>query len=290
MRSSADGTPPRAGAPLRTAVVGHTEWITFADVDAIPDAGGIAHATHERDAPGGGGAVAAVQLARLAGSSDFFTAVGDDDIARRTRSELAALGVLVHAGMRRERSRRGLTMVDPTGERTIVTLGHRLTPSAEDRVPWERLAGADGVYVTAGDAGALAHARRARVMVVTSRILRELLATGIVPDALVGSARDPSERFDLERLPWRPRLVVRTEGKAGGSFVTSDGIAGRWEAVSATPGGDAYGAGDSFAAGLTFALARGLDPNGALKLAARCGAACASGRGPYATQLAAADL
>ena len=51
---------------------------------------------------------------------------------------------------------------------------------------------------------------------------------------------------------------------------------------------DAYGCGDSFAAGLTFGLGRGDGVDGALELAARCGAACLTGRGPYEAQLGAA--
>jgi ribokinase len=42
---------------------------------------------------------------------------------------------------------------------------------------------------------------------------------------------------------------------------------------------DAYGAGDSFAAGLTYALGAGLEGNDALAFAARCGAAALTGRG-----------
>jgi len=52
---------------------------------------------------------------------------------------------------------------------------------------------------------------------------------------------------------------------------------------------DAYGAGDSFAAGLTFALGAGYATKEALALAARCGAACMTGRGPYEGQLRLAD-
>jgi ribokinase len=48
---------------------------------------------------------------------------------------------------------------------------------------------------------------------------------------------------------------------------------------------DAYGAGDSFAAGLTYGLADRRSPEDALELAARCGAACMTGRGPYEGQL-----
>jgi ribokinase len=273
---------------MQSAVVGHTEWITFADVDAIPQAGGIAHTSGEWETPGGGGAVAAVQLAKLAESSTFFTAVGDDDIGARTRRDLTEMGVAVRAATRSARSRRALTMIDAAGERTILTLGERLTPAAADPLSWNDLDATDAVYVTAGDAGALAHARRARVMVVTSRILDGLLDSGVVPDALVGSARDPAEAIDVTALPWQPSLIVRTEGARGGSFRTAEGAAGRWDPAPVRPGGDMYGAGDSFAAGLAFGLAEGLEPREAVDFAARCGAGCASARGPYAGQLTAA--
>jgi ribokinase len=53
---------------------------------------------------------------------------------------------------------------------------------------------------------------------------------------------------------------------------------------------DAYGAGDSFAAGLTFGLGSGFDVETALHIAARCGAGNMTGRGPYAGQPRAEDL
>ena len=74
----------------RVAVVGHVEWITFARVDRVPAAGAIAHATETWSGAGGGGAVAAVQLAKLAGSSELFTALGGDGVGRRAREELSA--------------------------------------------------------------------------------------------------------------------------------------------------------------------------------------------------------
>jgi ribokinase len=55
------------GYRVRTAVVGHTEWIEFGRVERVPAPGDIVHASGEWEEPGGGGAVAAVQLARLAG-------------------------------------------------------------------------------------------------------------------------------------------------------------------------------------------------------------------------------
>jgi ribokinase len=53
---------------------------------------------------------------------------------------------------------------------------------------------------------------------------------------------------------------------------------------------DAYGAGDSFAAALAYGLGAGMDIDTALELAARCGATCMTGRGPYGRQLGADEL
>jgi ribokinase len=178
---------------METAVVGHTEWITFADVDAVPPAGGIAHTTNEWEAPGGGGAVAAVQLAKLAGSATFFTATGDDDIGTRTQQGLTSMGVDVRAATTRHPEPARAHLDRSCGRTHDRNPGRPADPAAADRLGWDDLDTMDAVYVTAGDPGALAHARRASCMVVTSRILRDVLATDVVPDVLVGSARDPSE-------------------------------------------------------------------------------------------------
>ena len=62
----------------RVAVVGPVEWMEFARVPRLPVSGDIVHATESWVEAGGGGAVAAVQLAKLGGGSDFFTALGYD--------------------------------------------------------------------------------------------------------------------------------------------------------------------------------------------------------------------
>ena len=67
---------------MRVAVVGHVEWIEFARVEHLPAPGEIVHATEGWELPGGGGAVAAVQLARLAGECLFITALADDPLGR----------------------------------------------------------------------------------------------------------------------------------------------------------------------------------------------------------------
>lgn len=276
---------------MRTAVVGHTEWIEFGNVEAVPAAGDIVHATDAWEEPGGGGAVAAVQLARLAGSCTFYTAFGGDEHGEWSRRRLEGLGVRVEAAIRDEPTRRAVVFVDANGERTITTLGRRLEPTAADRLPWNELEGVDAVYVTAGDPGALREGRSARVLVATSRIADLLAKVDLYLDAVVGSAVDPAEAFDPDAFAVPPHLVVRTRSVQGGRYETSDGRAGSYEAVT-TPGPviDTYGAGDSFAAGLTFALGAGMEIEEALAIAARCGAWCAAGRGPYGNQLTATDL
>ena len=49
---------------------------------------------------------------------------------------------------------------------------------------------------------------------------------------------------------------------------------------------DAYGAGDAFAAGLTYGVAGGMPIEKALELASRCGAGVLAGRGPFEGQIA----
>jgi ribokinase len=272
---------------MRMATVGHVEWIEFGRVDHVPGPGAIAHATDVWQEVGGGGAVAAVQLSRLAGDCDLFTALGDDPVGAASRRRLSTLGARVHAETRHGvASRRAVTLVDAAGERTITTLGDRLEPLGADPLPWERLDEADAVYVTAGDVEAFRQARRARVMVVSLRALERLAESGVEADCLVGSARDPRERWDERILAETPRLLVRTEGADGGSFEAA-GMRGRFAAeVPPGPIVDTYGAGDSFAAGLTFALGVRMGTPDALTFAARCGAISVTGRGPFGSRIA----
>ena len=272
---------------MRVAVVGHVEWIEFARVPEVPPPGAIVHASETWEEPGGGGAVAAVQLAKLADGALFLTALGDDDLGRHVHESLRALGLRVEASWRAVVQRRGFVHVDGRGERTITVIGDRLGPYGGDPLPWDELDDADAVYFTAGDAEAARRARAARVMTATARTLGSLREAGVKLDALIASAADAGERYERGDLDPEPDLVVRTAGSAGGTWERPTGERGEW-AATPLPGtiADAYGCGDSFAAGLTYALGAGKPPQEAVELAARCGAACLTGRGPYSGQLA----
>src|SRR3982750_444133 len=115
------------------AVVGHVEWVECALVERVPHAGEIAHVRESFFVPAGGGSVAAVQLARLAGECTFYTALGDDELGRRAIEALGKLGVRVEAAIRAgKRTRRGFAFLDDAGERTITVIGERLGPLGAD--------------------------------------------------------------------------------------------------------------------------------------------------------------
>jgi sugar/nucleoside kinase (ribokinase family) len=74
---------------------------------------------------------------------------------------------------------------------------------------------------------------------------------------------------------------VRTEGKKGGTY-ESGGRSGRYEAVPLPgPLADTYGAGDSFSAGLTYALGARMPIEEALAFAAAQGADAMTRRGAH---------
>jgi ribokinase len=136
----------------------------------------------------------------------------------------------------------------------------------------------DAVFFVAGEPEALRAARAARFVSATPREAPTLAKAGVHLDLLVGSGTDPGERYDggLDVA-----LIVKTEGTRGG---VADGR--RYQpATPPAPIVDTYGAGDSFGAALTYALARGDELEEALALAARAGAAVITGKGPYSAQL-----
>jgi ribokinase len=255
-------------------VVGHIEWVEFARVPATPRAGTIVHATETWQEPAGGGAVIARQLARLAGSCTFFTALGNDEIGRECVERLTQLGLSLEVQFLEQPSRRAFTLVDgETGERTITLLSEKLLPRGP--LPLEDF---DVVFFVAGDVAALRSARRVAFLAATTREQSTLLEGGVPLDLLVGSLNDPGESYEGGL---QARTVVLTDGVRGG---LANGE--RYEAAPAPgPVVDLYGAGDSFSAALCFGLARGEMLEDALDLAVHAGASVITGRGPYAAQL-----
>jgi ribokinase len=242
---------------VKVAVVGHVEWIEFLRVEAVPLPGEIVVTRETWEEPAGGGGVAAVELARLAGASSLYWLLGGDDLGKRAQKELETASVRVLSGKSDEVQRRGFVYIDEVGERTITVIGDKPRPKGgEGTLPWEELDDVDGVYFTAGDAEAVRQARRARV--------------------LVASGEDDAERYQTGDLDPPPKLVVSTAGSLGGWAQPG----GPYKpAVAPGPYEDVYGAGDCFAAALTFALAKGMEIPDALTFASERGALALTRRG-----------
>ena len=260
------------------AVIGHFEWVTHTRGE-VPVPGQIVHLQDTIEEPAGGGAVTAAQIARLGVDCRFYTAMGDDAFGVASVSRLTDHGIGVR-GARRDRPHpQALTIVDASGERTILVTGGRITPVIDDALPWSDLATHDAVYFIGDDPETLIAARAAPILVVAARRLPVLIASGVQADVLVASATDVDESVDPDRLAVLPRAMVFTEGARGGRIIV-DGAERRYPAV-APPGVvvDAYGAGDCFAGALTVGLARGLDLDAAAALGATCGAQALTWRG-----------
>ncbi len=258
---------------MRVAVVGHIEWVDFISVERLPHQGEVIHARGGFTRAAGGGGVAAVVLARLGAEVDFFLALGRDADGRAAEAQLREQGVRTHVAWREDPTRRAITLLEEGGERTIVTIGERLEPRGSDELDWDRLSGTDGVYVTAGDAGAMGHARDASRLVASPRARHGLSESGVPIDALVFSGDDEHETAWAEVIKPQARLLVETDGASGGRWSGQSG--GTWRAAE-LPGRprDSYGCGDSFAAGFTFGLASGGTVADAAALGARMGAEC----------------
>ena len=266
--------------PLRLAVVGHVEWMEFLAVDQLPHPGTIGHALRTLQEPAGGGAVVAVQMARLQQQPvHFFTAIGRDSVGEACVKRLEDLGLVVHVAWREAPTRRGISLVDGEGDRAITVIGERLTPSLDDDLPWEALGECDGLFVTAADVPLLKACRAAAVLAATPRVrLPVLQKAGVSIDALIGSGLDPGELVDPDQLNPAPHTMIRTEGAAGGLSLPG----GRYEpAPLPGPMVESYGCGDSFAAGVVTGLAARWTLANAIALGAQCGAACATRFGPY---------
>ncbi len=256
---------------VTVAVVGHCEWVTHAR-GRVPDVGEIVHLDGAFDEAAGGGADTAAAVASLGARARFFTAVGNDATGEAVGQGLAQAGIDVVAVERAVPHPRAFTVIDASGERTIMVTGGRITPTIDDPLPWGELARCDATYFIGDDPRTLIAARASRHLVVAARRLSALIESGVAADVIVASATDADEAFHPEDLPVPPRGVVLTEGADGGRIVVGDREQ-RFAAVPLSePLVDTYGAGDSFAAGLTVGLAQGLPLDEAVALGAQAAA------------------
>jgi ribokinase len=269
---------------MRIAVIGHVEHVVIGRAGALPAAGEIVHLDAPEATAGGGGGIAFFQLANGPGEVHLFTALGNDDAAEAVRAQVEATGAHVHAARRDAPHTRDIVLITPDGERTIIVIGEPLHPRRDDPLPWDVIATCDAAYFTAQDPKVLRAARAARLLVATARRSEAIARSGVRVDVITGSATDPREVSRRADYAVPPDALVMTEGPAGGTIQTAGGIVRFAAPVVAEEIAGAYGAGDSFAAALTWYLARGLAIEAACGRAAAHGAAVLRGTNPIAWQ------
>ncbi len=264
----------------RIGVVGHVEWVLFGRAPAPPAQGQIVHLREPFEGPAGGGAVAAIVLARAGAEVTFWTALAEDHEGRESRRLLTAEGIDVRAAPRDGRQARATVVLDDEGERTITVSQPNRYPRADDPLGWDDIADCAAVYATCAEPSALVAARRAPNLVASARQAEAISEAGIAVDVLLGSAHDAGERPGDRVLEPEPGAIVETMGEEGGRWTAADGVTGIWSAVPAPATIlDAYGAGDSFAAGVTYGIGVGDDLAAALDRGAAWGAAARGGGG-----------
>ena len=265
---------------LKFAVIGHIEWINFIKVDQLPKPGLISHSKKSLEYPAGGGSVIAKRLRELTQTQvHFFTALGKDFYGNQCLNILEKMGIKLHVAWRDKPTRKGFSVIDSEGERSITIIGERLAPTYKDNLDWSILNDMDGIFITAADKEIFKKARIADTLCTTPRVgLNIINESGISLDGLIGSNVDPGEAFSLNELSLMPRFVIKTEGENGGIVFPG----GRYKAIENKKNKvDSYGCGDSFAAGILYGLSSNWDIEESLNLAKIMGRNCSEHFGPY---------
>nr|VFK13388.1 MAG: Sugar or nucleoside kinase, ribokinase family [Candidatus Kentron sp. LPFa]VFK29437.1 MAG: Sugar or nucleoside kinase, ribokinase family [Candidatus Kentron sp. LPFa] len=203
------------------------------------------------------------------------SAVGRDAQGTRLMDSLRELGIdVARIHCQGERTTRSLVLLDESGERTIINSMRSTLSLPPDlaTIP------ADCCYARSADPAltpVLEECARAGPVIahippVTDGFRPAQVLVGSASDLDDGFLRDPfsaGQRVAGEVLEW----VVITFG-AVGAVAFGDGVSLR-ETAPRVPVKDSTGAGDVFAAGLAFALARGQGMPDALKTAVSWGSA-----------------
>jgi len=265
---------------LNFAVVGHVEWMNFLKVDQLPKPGVISHSEKSIEYPAGGGSVIAKTLSELTNNQvHFFTSLGNDYYGEQSFKILSNYGIRLHVAWRDKPTRKGFSLIDSNGERSITVIGERLTPTYKDKLDWNLFEKMDGIFITASDSEIFKKARIADSLCTTPRVgINIINKSNVFLDGLIGSNLDPGEVFSLSDISIKPKLIIKTEGENGGILYPG----GRYEAlINAKQKIDSYGCGDAFAAGILYGLSSKWSIDKILSLAKLLGRDASECFGPY---------
>ena len=153
----------------------------------------------DREYPAGGGSVIAKTLSELTNNKvHFFTSLGNDYYGEQSFKILSNYGMKLHVAWRDIPTRRGFSLIDSKGERSITVIGERLAPTYKDNLDWNIFQKMDGIFITASDSEIFKKARIADSLCTTPRVgLNIINKSNVFLDGLIGSNVDPVEVFSL---------------------------------------------------------------------------------------------
>jgi sulfofructose kinase len=240
--------------------------------------------------PGGMAANAAIAAVRLGGRAAFWGRVGEDMNGEPLAEALAAEGVDV-TGLKRVPGGRtpvGAVLVDPRGERTIVSFRGSGLGTDPSWLPLDRLRGAGALCCDPrwpeGVAAAAAAARDAGVPVVLdgerseTRILVDLVprvdhAIFSVPGiANYAPGRGPEEGLRQALASGPVKVAAVTQGEKGVLWLAAGDEKPTRTPAFTVDATNTTGAGDVFHGAYALAIAEGMDTARAMRFAAAAGA------------------
>jgi len=241
--------------PVKLTVVGSINVDYTLKLDRLPRPGETLTANQFLRAPGGKGANQAVAAARLGANVTMVGAVGADALADEALAGLRAARVALEVERTGET---GIAMiyVDAEGENEIAVF-----PGANAALTPREVGGFVLCQLEVSDEVVLAAAKNASFFVLNASPAREL---DIEPNLLIVN------ELEYETCS-RGKLVAVTYGAKGAALIKDGKEIARAEAplIEAR---DATGAGDAFAAALTYTLLAGVPPENALRFACTAGA------------------
>ena len=267
----ADGMAERAGDAPRIAVVGSVNLDIVASAERLPVAGETVTGATLNRYPGGKGANQALAARRLGASVELFAAVGEDAAAEEALDLLRAGGVDLSScsAIAGVQTGTALIAVSACGENQIV-----VAPGANRSL--------DGASVAGLDADAVICQLEVPVTTLRSVVDRcqglltvNLAPAMTVPNALIERAdvivvNETEAAFYGDSIRG-PGLLAITYG-GDGAVLFRDGVEIARSRPPAVDPIDTTGAGDTFTAALTVALAEQRSADQALAFACAAGA------------------
>ena len=246
---------------LRILCIGHAALDRIFRVNRLPSGPTKMRALEFIETGGGMAANAAVAIARLGGTAELWSRVGDDDVGLRIRSGLESEGVDIRyvAAFEDVRSSTAAIIVDDKGDRIIVGARDVQMPSSTSWLPLERVRDVDLVLADVRWLEAVrtvfAHARAHAIPTVLDV---DLGAREALPDLLAltdyAVFSEPALEDFLPGLDIKARLEramlygVRHAGVTRGArgYVWRDPLGGGEVPAFAVDAVDTTGAGDAF--------------------------------------------